>query len=277
MSTHCMNPFKLKEENGGHLVPCGRCLNCKRRRVSSWSVRLVKEGERAHEAIFLTLTYNNDYLPISNYGYQTLVKKHVQDFMKRLRRLHPIDHKKIVYYAVGEYGSQTKRPHYHLILFNANPILIHRAWSLKGKPIGDIHIGSVSEASIGYCLKYISKICYIGKDQKKDDRQPNFSLMSKGLGKNYLTQNMIQWHKNKPEERVYVPLKDGKKAPLPRYFKQLIYNESEKERIAFHFQKESQKLLELELQEHGNNLPSIKEQRYLDGNRKMLLNKNSKL
>lgn len=272
-----MNPFKLKEDNGGHLVPCGKCLNCRRRRVSSWSVRLVKEGERSHESVFLTLTYNNDHLPFSNFGFPTLVKKHVQGYMKRLRRLHPPDHKKLTYYAVGEYGSQTKRPHYHMILFNADPLLLERAWRLKNQPIGDIHIGTVAEASIGYCLKYISKKCNIGKDQKKDDRQPNFSLMSKGIGKNYLTPKMVQWHKNKPEERVYVPLKDGKKAPLPRYFKQLIYDESEKEKIAYHFQKESQKLLESELLEHGNNLPFIKSQQFLDGNRKMELNKNAKL
>ncbi|WNK14090.1 MAG: replication initiator protein [Microvirus sp.] len=305
-----MNAFKLKEENGGYLVPCGKCLNCRRRRVSSWSVRLVKEGERSFEAVFLTLTYNNDNVPISDMGYLTLKKKDVQDYMKRLRKAHPADHKKLTYYAVGEYGSKTKRPHYHLILFNADPTKLHSAWHLKGKPLGDIYIGNVVEASIGYCLKYISKICYIGKDQKIDDRQPNFSLMSKGIGLNYISTHSIQcldqtifrdkngnwslkdwitktvhipnkpinqWHKAIPEQRVYVPLKDGNKAPLPRYFKKLIYNESEKERIAFHFQKESQKLLEEEIAEHGDNLQYYKTEQYLHANKKMLLNKNSKL
>lgn len=271
-----MNPFKLKEENGGHLVPCGKCFNCRRRRVSAWSVRLVSEGESSWDSHFVTLTYDNDHLPLSEKGFPTLVKKDVQNFMKRLRKAHPPDHKKLSYYAVGEYGSVTKRPHYHIILFNANPLLIESAWSLGKKPIGNIHIGQVTEASIGYSLKYISKICYIGKNEN-DDRQPNFSLMSKGLGKNYLTPKMIQWHKNNPENRVYVPLLEGKKAPMPRYYKEKIFDESERERIAFHFAKLANSSLDLLISEHGDNYIYFKTQQYLNGLRKMHFNLNNKI
>ena len=46
---------------------------------------------------------------------QTLRKRDYQLFMKRLRKAFPND--KIRFYAAGEYGPKTLRPHYHAILF----------------------------------------------------------------------------------------------------------------------------------------------------------------
>jgi hypothetical protein len=272
-----MIPFKLKDQDV--LVPCGKCYNCKRRLASSWSLRVVEESKLAHTAVFLTLTYNNENLPISKFGYHTLVKKDLQNFFKRLRKLHGSDHKTIRYFAVGEYGGHTKRPHYHIILFNANFIHVQSAWSLNGKEIGFVHYGfDVQEEAAGYTVKYISKTCYIGKNQQIDDRQPNFRLMSKGIGKNYFDNpKIVQWHKNNPTDRVYVPLKGGKKAPMPRYYKDKIFNESEKEKIAQHFQNNASISLQKEIEVHGFNHSSFKKQQYLDGNRKMLLNKNNKI
>nr|QJB19837.1 MAG: replication initiator protein [Microvirus sp.] len=263
-----MNPFQLSEQNGGYKVPCGKCLNCKRRRASSWSVRLVKEGERSISAHFLTLTYDTEHVPISDKGFMTLDKTHLQKFFKRLRKCHGKNHKSIKYYAVGEYGGKTLRPHYHMVIFNADVHLFERSWALDNKTIGQIHVGTITEASIGYTLKYISKASKIPL-HKNDDRQKEFSLMSKGLGSNYLTKNMLQWHKNNPEERVYVPLLDGKKAPLPRYYKEKIFDVYEKEKIAFHFQKKATLSQELLVKEHGNNLASFLAEQYLNGLRKM--------
>jgi len=263
-----MNPFQLSEQNGGHKVPCGKCLNCKRRRASSWSVRLVKEGERSISAHFLTLTYDTEHVPISEKGFMTLDKTHLQKFFKRLRKCHGKNHKSIKYYAVGEYGGKTLRPHYHMVIFNADVHLFERSWALDNKTIGQIHVGTITEASIGYTLKYISKASKIPL-HKNDDRQKEFSLMSKGLGSNYLTKNMIHWHKNNPEERVYVPLLDGKKAPLPRYYKEKIFDVYEKEKIAFHFQKKATLSQELLVKEHGNNLQSFNEQKIYDSIRKL--------
>jgi hypothetical protein len=273
-----MNPFQLNEDKGGHQVPCGKCFNCRRRLASSWSLRVVEENKVSTNAIFLTLTYNPEHLPYSSMGRPTLKKQDVKDFMKRLRRLHPQDHKTLRYFTVGEYGGKTQRPHYHLLLFNSNIELIQKAWSLKGREIGHIYIGhDVGEAAAGYCVKYISKICYIGTNQAIDTREPAFRLMSKGLGANYLTDKKIQWHKNKPEERVYIPMLDGKKAPMPRYYKQKIYDEYEREKIAYHFQKKANILKDKEVAEHGDNLQSYKKEQLLNGYRKMTQNKNSKL
>ena len=115
MSTRCITPFykKLEIVNGvttGYVpFPCGKCPPCMRRRVSGWSFRLVKHGEQSNSALFVTLTYEDEKIPISKNGLQTLDKTDLQKFFKRLRKL---THEKISYYAVGEYGDKTQRPRY---------------------------------------------------------------------------------------------------------------------------------------------------------------------
>lgn len=170
----CMTPFTVTKKltNDKLCVPCGRCPACYARRVSGWSFRLLQEQKQATSSHFITLTYDTQTLPLSPRGFNTLDKRDVQLFLKRLRKLHPRG-SRLKYYAVGEYGGVTQRPHYHIILFNCTIELILPAWGL-----GSIHYGKVEGASIGYCLKYISKKSHIGTCET-DDRQPQFALMSK--------------------------------------------------------------------------------------------------
>jgi hypothetical protein len=250
MSSRCITPFYKKEQiKGEHIpFPCGKCPPCKKRRTSGWSFRLVKEGERSKSALFITLTYDTEFVPITPNGYMTLELKDLQKFFKRLRKL---TNEKLKYYAVGEYGSTKKRPHYHIILFNANQEHVKRAWALNNHNIGNYHIGNVSAASIGYTLKYMSKKSQIPMHQN-DDRKKEFSVMSKGLGSNYLTDAMIKWHKNALEERMYVPIEDGKKIAMPRYYKDKMYNEEEKGKIALYMAKISEEL-DLEISKEFTN------------------------
>jgi hypothetical protein len=236
-----------------------------RRRTSGWSYRLVKEGERAKTAMFITLTYDTDHVPITEKGFMNLNKKDVQKFMKRLRKL---SNEKLKYYACGEYGFEKMRPHYHIILFNGNPEMVKRAWALDNKNIGHIHIGQVTDASIGYTLKYMTKKGKIPV-HKNDDRQKEFSLMSKGLGSNYLTEQMINWHKADITKRMYVPMKDNKKIAMPRYYKDKIYNEAEKQRVAIAIMEMAEKQLQEEMLEHGEDYHSIMAERHFFAFKKM--------
>jgi hypothetical protein len=188
----------------------------------------MKQEEISKNPLFVTLTYDPETVPHTKNGYKNLSKEDVQKFFKRLRK--NSEHQ-IKYYLCGEYGTERMRPHYHIILYNSNESKIHRAWSINGHPIGSIHFGRVTGASIGYTLKYMSKEGKIPL-HINDDRQPEFQLMSNGLGKNYLTENMIKWHKNDIENRMYIPMKEGKKIAMPRYYKDKIYNESDKTRIS---------------------------------------------
>ena len=59
---------------------------------------------------YITLTYNDDHLPANG----SLQPRDLQLFWKRLRKARTPG---IRYYACGEYGDQTARPHYHAIIF----------------------------------------------------------------------------------------------------------------------------------------------------------------
>lgn len=236
----CMTPFCFRHKFTGEnlCVPCGKCPACIKRRSCEWSFRLMEEEKVSDSAFFITLTYDTSNVPITERGFMSLEKRGLQLFFKRLRKLHvknvqPIGlpgevQKSLKYYAVGEYGGRTNRPHYHIILFNAKIELIAEAWKL-----GHIHYGNVTGPSIGYTLKYMSKKGKIPM-WATDDREKEFGVMSKGLGKSYITPDMVAWHKASLDERMYCNLKGGDKVGMPRYFKQKIYTEEERQRVGFY-------------------------------------------
>jgi len=176
-------------------------------------------------------------------------KRDPQLFMKRLRKA---NEQKIRYYLCGEYGGRTWRPHYHLILFNADIRTVQPAWSL-----GQIHYGTVTGASVGYCLKYMSKKGKVPQ-HARDDRQPEFALMSKGIGRNYLTDEVRRWHHDDILNRMYCVTSDGKKVSMPRYYKDKLYSELDRKRVGFFQQKRAiEKQREL-LEKYGEDYWAIK-------------------
>jgi hypothetical protein len=106
------------------------------------------------------------------------------------------------YYACGEYGGRTGRPHYHAIVYGLSacgacmscssyarrvgkhPIAdtdcgaIYRSW-----PFGHIHIGDVTPGSCKYVADYLQKN---SGELDFGGRQKAFSLMSKGLGQRWM-------------------------------------------------------------------------------------------
>jgi len=108
-----------------------------------------------HErSIFGTFTFDEDhYKPSLDY-------RDFQLFNKRLRqRMKP---HKLRFFAVGEYGDQFKRPHYHACLFGLWPhdakyvgkelfesVELSSLWSY-----GEVKFGAVSFQSAAYCAKY---------------------------------------------------------------------------------------------------------------------------
>lgn len=255
-----MNPIMLRHNSVDELrVACGKCAPCIKKRVACWSFRLEKEAEVSTSALFVTLTYNDQHIPWSKRGYHTLEKTDLQKFFKRLRKIHR--GQPIKYYAVGEYGSRTHRPHYHIIIFNSNHVDIAKAWSLDNKAIGHIDYRSAEHNAIGYTLKYITKEKKVGRHHL-DDRNKEFALMSKGLGQNYITAEMIIWHQSDLLNRMYCPLKDGMKAPMPRYYKDRIYDKEQLEEIQWHICQKGREEHEKEIEELGDQYFKIKTERF---------------
>jgi len=224
-----MLPSRRKLENAPLWidVPCGKCSHCLKRRMLDWTFRLKQENLRSTNCYFTTLTYADHAIPQTETHY-TLHKADLQKFFKRLRKRQArLSEEKIKYYAVGEYGGLTQRPHYHALLFNlADPKLVQDAWSYYGDPIGFTDCEPLKhDGGIGYVVNY-----FIG-NHDTDLRAKEFSCMSKNLGDNYLTPEMIDYHK-RDLRRCFVTNPGGIKQPMPRYYKNKIYTEEEQKWIS---------------------------------------------
>lgn len=206
------------------VVPCGNCAFCTATRRSDWALRLHYEAKLHSVKRFITLTYADPHL-VWEHGNSQLCKRHLQLWFKRVRRAGF----KLRYYAVGEYGSKTFRPHYHVILFGDVPEdVLRSSWDY-----GHIHIGNVTDASIMYTLGYIVN----GKGwQMNKNRVRPFAVMSRkpGIGANYLSAAMIAWHKS--DRKNYAMMYNEKKH-LPRYYKCKIFSKVDLVRIAVRDQK----------------------------------------
>lgn len=67
------------------------------------------------------------------------------------------------------------------------------------------------------------------KKHSRDDREPEFPLMSKRMGENYLTPQMINYHKA-DIGRLYATKEGGHRIALPRYYRNKIYTDQEQKR-----------------------------------------------
>lgn len=217
----CHRPINIRVKDTRINVPCGRCAACLSNKRNEWTFRLTVEERHSRSAHFVTMTYNDSHLPIKQ-GTATLLKSDLQKYFKRVRK-HTKD---LRYYAVGEYGEKYQRPHYHAIVFNAErDVLIEKWKDREGKEIGNIQVDKVTQASIHYCTKYIAG----QQNLKEDEKQKPFAAMSKGLGKKYVETHKHYHIENMETEVTY---RGGNKHTIPRYLKEKIFNDDQKEQLS---------------------------------------------
>lgn len=181
----CFSPLILKDSFGyPYPVPCGHCVACQNNKRSSLSLKLRLEEYTSKYCYFLTLTYDDDNLPLFSIGSDSLSKdfirlypysrrlkndtfiddfcddfynfdsdfvdkmdyyssfvinyehkyhkscvyghglyallyyRDIQLFLKRIRKhIFKYYGEKIRFYIIGEYGTKSLRPHWHLLLF----------------------------------------------------------------------------------------------------------------------------------------------------------------
>lgn len=232
----CPTPNRIKDPSKRGLfldVPCGRCGNCLEQRRTYWTFRMHEELRNHDSAAFITLTYA--IAPLSPQNVPTIEKKHLQDFLKRLR--HHLDGRKVRYYAIGEYGTETQRPHYHAIIFGLHETeieYVQKAWSL-----GHSMATPVNEARIHYVTKF--HLNYLPKSQRPTTKQDEFALMSRnpGIGASYLDR-AANYHLETGNQFVML---NGFKLPLPRYYSNKLWkDEFTKARITNKKTTEAQKI-----------------------------------
>lgn len=176
----------------GYLCPCGMCMACRINKKRLWVHRIILESYCHAESLFVTLTYNDENLPAD----RSLNPRHLQLFMKRLRKMiYPV---KVRFFAVGEYGDHTQRPHYHMALFGVGAYyqkVIEECWNQ-----GFVMIGTLTDASAGYIAGYVTKKMTKVTDFP-DGRHPEFARMSNrpGIGVPALTQILDVLKRSHPD------------------------------------------------------------------------------
>lgn len=161
----CVKPFR----GGGGEFGCGQCKPCRINRRRVWVSRILLESLQHAQALFVTLTYKPEKYPKDG----SVDRRELQLFMKRLRKAS--EPMKIRYYGVGEYGEQSGRAHYHVLLFSAGLpyTVIEKAWDK-----GLIHVGLVTESSAAYTVGYLIKGMTKEDDIRLNGRKPEFCVMS---------------------------------------------------------------------------------------------------
>lgn len=245
--------IKLKQlikENNAQLIPCGHCAACKLTASSSWANRMEMELPYHENAWFVTLTYNNENIPYrytwDNSTGEVITENYslkfddLTKFWKKLRRYidyHIKDYKgQLMYFAAGEYGSVTHRPHYHAIIYDLPikqedlKIYKHRdgavyyncEWLEKVWGLGYVVIAPAEWKAMAYTARYTTKKIY-GKEGKEFYeglgivQEDNRMSTKPAIGAQYYYDHAKEIY---DEDKIY--LKNGKICKPPRYFDKLF-------------------------------------------------------
>lgn len=180
--------FNLHSAPSRYEVPCGKCLECRNVMHSEWQTRISFEISdlyaRGGKAIFLTFTYNDSCLP----HLRVLNRPEIpcfshDDVLRFLNKIKVFSNRTFgkgayKYFFTSEYGSYTKRPHYHALFFlekNVNEVVFaekcREYWNYgfmfpkrRGNNYVDNYgnVSSILIRSLAGGAKYVSK--YVTKD-----------------------------------------------------------------------------------------------------------------
>lgn len=180
------------------------------------------------EKCFITLTYANCGPDSSLYP------EDLQQWLKRIRRR--AEPRRLRFFAVGEYGDQSERPHYHIALFGWPPCVggpirngVCECFSCSGVRetwgLGFVHVGRLEPDSAQYLCGYVVKKMTAGSDFRLRGRHPEFARMSlrPGIGAGALTRVVSAMQRYQLDNRLPQSLQHGRKSmPFGRYLKKKL-------------------------------------------------------
>lgn len=206
-------------------LPCGKCIGCKLERSRQWALRCMNEASCYEDNCFLTLTYDDDHLPLNG----SLEKRDFQLFMKRLRA--KFSDTKIRFYHCGEYGELLSRPHYHALLFGFDFPDKKLFYTRDGKRFytsdicsdlwgfGHCEISDLTFDSAAYVTRYCTKVVSgSAAEGHYGLRSPEYSTMSRrpGIGRPWFDKFKTDVF---PSDNMVV---NGHLCKPPRYYDDLL-------------------------------------------------------
>lgn len=221
-------------------VPCGYCIECRLKKKRDWAIRACHEARLSEDSrgversCFITLTYSDEHLPDD----RSVDVTHWQKFAKRLRKRMG----SFRFLHCGEYGDQTRRPHYHALLFGIDFSHDRRPWETTAAGhqtwvsdtleetwgMGHCYIGQCSFDSAAYTAGYTVKKIYGPMAEQHYERynehgevwsvRPDYATMSRrpGLGARYFDRYLQDIY---PSDSVVI---DGRVMKPPAYYDNLL-------------------------------------------------------
>lgn len=231
-------------------LPCGQCIGCRLEKSRQWAMRCMHEASLYERNCFVTLTYNDESLPLrSSLDYPAF-----QKFMKRLRKVAAPSRPR--FYMCGEYGAEPLkprfdldgkllgRPHYHACLFGVDfadkkywrksdsgarcyrSATLERLWPFGHSELGDVNFQSAAYVA-RYCVSKVTghnaKAHYSRRDGDGTYLlEPEFNHMSlkPGIGARWLEKFQTDVY---PTDFVVV---NGKECKPPKYYDRLFSSEN---------------------------------------------------
>lgn len=253
----CPHPITLKGDNsnearirriiqgqndiqGSYQVPCGKCYVCLGKRRADWAFRLHAEALASDttDTLFITITYDDESVVQVDY---LVRKRELQTLFKELRNSGCM----FKYYAIGEYGSHTHRPHFHAMIFlKAKDGLVTdrvqfvnnleyywQVFDSKNSPVkskGFIKVDDISPARVNYVLHYHIRPKEVPGEapelyETNKDGQPvlvgkPFAISSQGLGLEFISNPaLLETLRNSDEMVVHDMFQ--RSGRLPRYYR----------------------------------------------------------
>lgn len=235
------------------LVPCGKCIDCRRKRGKEWRTRLQHEimyGD-FRTVYFITLTFSPEFYEkfqievpgsnsfskrrVSNDGVSRAVRLFLERYRKRYGR-------SLRHFFVTERGEKGGRLHLHGLIFDPEFTLHLESSKYSGRVVskpydllqlnkafaeiwsyGFTYFEPITQKTVNYVTKYITK--YYDYDKEFIPK----IFVSPGFGSCFCrNRQMVDWTKK-------ISGKDGRfcyvasvRCALPRYYFEKIYNEAER-------------------------------------------------
>lgn len=213
-------------------IPCGQCVECRKQKARDWSIRLREELKRdtylkdvKQTPLFVTLTFSDEKAKElaekhNIIDLNDLASKAIRLMLERFRKKNKVSFK---HWFITELGEQNGRLHLHgIIWLNINQKDLEKLWGY-----GFVYIGEyVSPASINYITNYSLKL-----NNEHAYYKPKVCA-TPGLGKNYLTPEILKLKKfNGKQTQDYYTLPTGQKITMPKYYRNKIYTDEEREQL----------------------------------------------
>lgn len=190
-------------------IPCGKCLECRKKHRLSWESRIIDEIFQHKKNCFVTLTLDDHYLE----KFKDDSKRPLKLYIDRLRKALGYRPR---YVFTSELGEESGRLHYHGILFDTDIDKIPYCLMRDRWKYGISYIsGDVTPKTARYVTKYILKP---HPDYK------GFVMCSNGIGRSYCNGRNMRWHLNQFDYRPFRQL-DGRWYPLAKYCADKMFDE----------------------------------------------------